>query len=97
MQQWYYTSGKKTYKDMEKTRARDRARYANDPEFRKKKQARTLARQEVRRGRIDIEPCTLCGEGGDNVIHHNDYNLPRDITWLCPPCHNAIHATLPTF
>lgn len=45
-------------------------------------------------GIITPKPCEVCGN--DNmpliVAHHEDYNKPMDVTWLCRRCHSRRHA-----
>ena len=55
---------------------------------------RVKARQDayaaVRRGKIKKEACTICGNP-DTQIHHENYEKPFEITWLCADCHRSIH------
>lgn len=37
--------------------------------------------------------CTRCGRTQYPIHgHHEDYNKPLDVIWLCAPCHGEIHA-----
>ncbi len=63
-----------------------RTRYATDPEFRK----RALARAAARRAFPDPKPCSRCGKPNADR-HHDDYDKPLDIRWLCRSCHVNEH------
>ncbi len=36
--------------------------------------------------------CSRCGREGKTVAHHEDYNQPEEVTWLCGSCHKRKHA-----
>ena len=59
-----------------------------------KQHARELAQSYIRTGRIKrAEVCNLCKEKSENIeAHHEDYNKPLDIKWLCMACHRKLHA-----
>lgn len=44
----------------------------------------------VARGEIKKEPCEICGKG-DAVAHHDDYNYPLKVRWLCHKHHAEWH------
>jgi hypothetical protein len=91
-------------KNIEKFRAYDRAR-SKEPErikanteitraWRAEDSRRSLAHSRVataiRSGTLVRQPCCRCGEV-KSVAHHEDYDKPLDVMWLCQPCHKQRH------
>jgi hypothetical protein len=94
-------------KNLEKYRAYDRER-GKIPErikanaeinraWRAEDVRRALAHSKVARairsGQLDRQPCIRCGEK-KSVAHHEDYDKPFEIMWLCQPCHKQRHKEL---
>jgi hypothetical protein len=85
------------------TRARMRRYRANHPEqsrrnaiinrreFPKAAYARDVIRNEIKRGRLTRGPCEVCGTDFKVHGHHDDYDKPRVVRWLCPPHHREWH------
>lgn len=57
------------------------------PERRK---ANVLVGNAVRDGRLQKQPCHVCGSAAE--AHHPDYDRPLDVVWLCRPHHKQAHA-----
>jgi hypothetical protein len=58
-----------------------------------KKSASIIVGNAVKDGKL-IKPdnCQECGEKHDRIHgHHNDYNYPMVVSWLCPKCHTEWH------
>lgn len=56
-----------------------------------KANARSYLNSYIRRGKIIKETCSKC----DNVLaeaHHEDYNKPLEVVWLCRECHLLHHS-----
>lgn len=64
--------------------------YRERPEVRIKNMARWYTNHEIRSGRINREPCAICGKE-QGQAHHADYKQPLLIVWLCADCHWGIH------
>lgn len=62
-----------------------------NPEQRWKDNSRSYAGVYKRRGRIVQQPCVDCGSR-ESQMHHEDYDAPLSVTWLCRRCHLARHA-----
>lgn len=58
-------------------------------EQRKKDNCRSYAGVYLRRGKIKKQPCE-CGES-DSQMHHEDYDKPLEVIWLCRECHLELH------
>lgn len=86
-----------------------RRELAKDPDFYRKERirkmevgpvklkARNALQQAVRSGKI-VRPdaCSSCGVTGSAIHgHHEDYEFPLEVIWLCFKCHNAVHSQLP--
>lgn len=69
----------------------NRPAYADlPPDAKKKDTARSIANVSQRRGRLKREPCATCGDLLAEK-HHDDYDMPLEVRWLCRPCHLAEH------
>lgn len=83
-------------RDAERVRAADRARHharKHDPEYQEKRRAVQAVNSAVRDGRMEREPCEVCGATERVEGHHDDYSLPLDVRWLCKRHHDAHHLT----
>jgi hypothetical protein len=59
---------------------------------------RAIVTKAIARGRLIQKPCETCGDNskqkdGRSAIqaHHDDYNKPLEVRWLCDPCHREWH------
>ena len=67
---------------------------------RKKLRAQRRVWKAIQRGDL-VRPtvCPVCGKtpkpykDGRSAIqaHHDDYNKPLDVRWMCQPCHHELH------
>jgi len=62
------------------------------------KRAQHLVEKAIKKGIIERKPCEVCSTSGKmkdgrNKVqaHHDDYNKPLDIRWLCQECHHQWH------
>lgn len=85
-------------------KTRPRERYGADNTFYRggsndTERAHNLVDKAVMRGRlIRASQCETCGVSGEfkdgrSAIHahHDDYNHPLAVRWLCQPCHHEWH------
>lgn len=57
-----------------------------------KARAHQLVSYAVSRGKLKRpETCSRCGGRGPIHGHHTDYAQPLAVTWVCRPCHHALH------
>ncbi len=75
---------------MREWRRRNGTSYSADPERRRRGIARAYANVYLRRGKINRERCERCG-AADSEMHHDDYDKPLNVRWLCRECHLQIH------
>ncbi len=56
--------------------------------------ARDAVGYQVLIGKLIPQPCELCGNVFRTVAHHEDYDKPLDINWLCCSCHRHVHTKM---
>lgn len=54
--------------------------------------AHAAVKRAVDKGTL-VKPtrCESCGAKRELHGHHDDYNKPLDVQWLCVSCHNTLH------
>lgn len=65
------------------------------PEQQARQRSRSLLNMAIDRGDIVRGACELAGDDCHGRIegHHDDYDLPLDVRWLCVAHHKAHHAS----
>lgn len=53
--------------------------------------SRSIANVYQKRGKLIPQPCEKCGTTERVEKHHDDYNKPLDVRWLCRKCHLEDH------
>lgn len=97
-------------KNLEKIREYDRARGKESKRvkatteitraWRAEDSRRSVAHSQVaraiRNGTLVRQPCIRCAEA-KTLAHHEDYDHPLVVMWLCQACHKQRHKELLTF
>lgn len=85
---YHENGGKPTNKDIPRQRKRQKEYYHRNKH---KNHARYLTRKAIKNG--DLVRPEMCERGHDGPVfaHHEDYDRPLDIMWLCRKCHTRIH------
>lgn len=65
----------------------------SDPMHKIKRAARRKVATEIEAGRLKRLPCEICGSEMVDA-HHDDYQKPLDVAWLCHAHHMERHAML---
>lgn len=56
-----------------------------------KQQAHSIVSRAVLNGELKKEPCEKCGSDSHVDAHHDDYDSPLSVNWLCRSCHGKTH------
>ena len=94
-------------KNLEKVREYDRARGKESKRIKAATEITRLWRAEdarrnvahssvakaIRNGTLVRQPCVRCAET-KSIAHHEDYDHPLVVMWLCQPCHKQRHKEL---
>lgn len=96
--------GEHREKNIEKIRAYDRDRGKNKDriqaqvqitrawreEDRRRGKAHSAVARAIRSGVLVRQPCEACNDKS-SVVHHDDYDKPLVVRWLCQSCHKQHH------
>lgn len=52
--------------------------------------AREIIYREIKAGRLERQPCEVCGET-PTFAHHDDYDKPLEVRWFCRKHHREQH------
>ena len=93
-----YRKNIERYKDYERKRASDPKRRESAKKYQRamtfrspgKRSARVAVGNALRDGRLNRQPCAVCGASASEA-HHFDYSRPLDVTWLCFKHHREEH------
>ena len=55
--------------------------------------AHSSVARAIRSGELVRQPCSRCNDP-KSVAHHEDYDKPLEVMWLCQPCHKKRHKEL---
>ena len=91
------------YRAYDKARGKEPERIKLSVEITKAWRAEDLRRQvahsrvsrAIRNGTLTRKPCCQCAET-KSLAHHEDYDKPLDVMWLCQPCHKQRHKEMKT-
>lgn len=53
-------------------------------------EARNIAWTALQKGLLVKRPCEVCNNP-DTQMHHDNYNKPLEVKWLCKSCHKNLH------
>lgn len=56
----------------------------------RRKKCHNQVMSALKKGLINREPCVRCGSK-ESEAHHEDYDKPLDVMWLCRICHKQRH------
>lgn len=59
-------------------------------EDKRRSRAHSKVARALKNGTLQKENCCRC-QNPKVVAHHEDYDLPLDVVWLCEPCHRQRH------
>ena len=57
--------------------------------------AHTSVNNAIRDGKLFKGSCEVCGSDEGIHAHHEDYDKPLEVKWLCPVHHKAEHSNQP--
>ena len=59
----------------------------------RRSQCHSAVARAIKNNKLIPMPCVRCGEV-KSLAHHEDYDKPLDVMWLCQPCHKQRHKEL---
>lgn len=62
-------------------------------EDKRRSKAHYAVSQAIKKGVLVRSDCEKCGNK-KSLAHHDNYDKPLEVTWLCQPCHKQRHKEL---
>jgi len=62
-------------------------------EDKRRQRAHGIVRRAIAKELLVRSPCCRCGNP-KSLAHHEDYDKPLEVMWLCQPCHKQRHKEL---
>lgn len=81
------------WREYDRNRPRRSAKTDWGKVFPKTEHAHAKVAYAIRRGILKKNPCIKCG-AEKAMAHHEDYDKPLDVVWLCPVHHRARHSEI---
>lgn len=67
--------------------------YEQSDDYKMKRSARNKIKNAIARGVVKRQPCEVC-DTPNAEAHHEDYELPFDVAWLCREHHAEQHRSI---
>jgi hypothetical protein len=90
IQKWIKKYAKKNEKTLKRIQSRRATSLRMLKKYPKKWKARRVVFLALHSGKIKRLPCKICGEKKSQG-HHDDYDKPLKLTWLCKKHHCELH------
>lgn len=89
---------RKCYSEFRKTKLPKEEQHRYGTGFSKEEQAkrrkcRSITNKAIQRQELIRQHCEICG-AINTEAHHNDYNKPLDVRWLCFKHHRELHSKI---
>jgi len=90
---YYRTYDRERAKNPDRQKAASEISAAWRKADKRRMQCHNAVKRAIRSGELVRQPCVRCGEQ-KSLAHHEDYDFPLDVVWLCQPCHKQRHKEL---
>ena len=87
---WVYDYHKKYAETHRKERREQARKHRINTAIPKYGKAHEIVARAIKQGTLTPQPCEVCGQKPTEA-HHDDYNKPLEIRWLCKACHTKWH------
>jgi len=84
---------RKRGKHPERIRTNTEVNKAWRAEDKRRSAAHNAVSRAIKAGKLQRLSCERCGDE-KSLAHHEDYDLPLVVMWLCQPCHKQRHKEL---
>lgn len=87
--------GREVCREYRKNHPEKEQAYLKTGEQRRLRRIRVNANHAVYRGKIQRQPCQICGAHAQ--MHHPDYDKPFEVEWYCAEHHRKLHRQEPAY